>query len=259
MPGQPKNQQHATGVAVEHARNEHYLLLSLVAFAASVIITRLYLQLTGYPQIGGGNIHIAHLLWGGLLLYIAALLPLIFVSSRALSWSAVLSGVGMGLFIDEVGKFITSNNDYFYPPAAPIIYAVFLLGVLLFITVRRRDDNDARTDLFHALEELPDLIDGNLTENEIGQVQEWLGVAAVSSDPRFSDLSVALSDYLEKSADQIAAARPGPLTRAGQRITQVGQRSGPALAQTTRVDRGWLDWITGHRRRDFALPANPLQ
>ena len=117
MPGQPKNQQHATRVVVERARNEHYLLLSLVAFAASVIVTRLYLQLTGYPQIGGGNIHIAHLLWGGLLLYTAALLPLIFGSSRALSWSAVLSGVGIGLFIDEVGKFITSNNDYFYPPA----------------------------------------------------------------------------------------------------------------------------------------------
>jgi len=45
MSGQSNSQQHSTHSAVECARAEHYLLLSLVAFAASVIITRLYLQL----------------------------------------------------------------------------------------------------------------------------------------------------------------------------------------------------------------------
>lgn len=226
MPSQTESQQHTTHRAVKRTRAEHNLLLSLVAFAASVIVTRLYLQMTGYPQIGGGNIHIAHLLWGGILLYIAALLPLILNGSQALSWSAVLGGVGMGLFIDEVGKFITSNNDYFYPPAAPIIYAVFLLSVLLFLTVRRRGSNDMRAALFHALETVPDLIDGRLTKIEIGQLRGWLNIADESDDFRFSELSIALSGYLEKTKEQIAAAQPSLLTRAGRQIGRTGRKLG---------------------------------
>ena len=89
---------------------ERYLLLSLVSFAASVIVTRTFLELTGYPQIGNSELHIAHVLWGGLLLFIASLLPLILSNRWAFNTSAILSGVGVGLFIDEVGKFITQSK-----------------------------------------------------------------------------------------------------------------------------------------------------
>ena len=41
---------------------------------ATILLTRLYLQLTGYPQIGGGDLHIAHALWGGTLMMLALLL-----------------------------------------------------------------------------------------------------------------------------------------------------------------------------------------
>ena len=116
---------------VERAHAETYLLISLIAFAASVILTRLFLVITGYPQLGNSVLHIAHALWGGLLLAIAVLLPLILANRWALIMSATLSGLGVGLFVDEVGKFITQANDYFYPPAAPLIYALFLLMVLL--------------------------------------------------------------------------------------------------------------------------------
>jgi hypothetical protein len=112
---------------VKRANAPRYILLMVVSFAASVVGTRYYLELTGYPQIGGGDLHIAHLLWGGLALFIASLLPLILANRGTYDWAAVLSGVGVGLFIDEVGKFITKTNDYFYPAAAPIIYGVFLL------------------------------------------------------------------------------------------------------------------------------------
>ena len=102
-----------------------HLQLTLVAFAVSVLGTRTYLAATGYPQIGGGTLHIAHALWGGLMLFVALSLPLLVANRQALTTAAVLSGVGVGLFIDEVGKFITADNDYFFPAAAPIAYAVF--------------------------------------------------------------------------------------------------------------------------------------
>jgi len=69
--------------------------------------TRYYLEWVSYPQIGGGELHIAHLLWGGLTLFIVGLLPLIFANRRTYDWAAVLSGVDVGLFIDD-----TKNNDY---------------------------------------------------------------------------------------------------------------------------------------------------
>ena len=36
----------------------------------TVAVTRVYLELTGYPQIGNAELHIAHALWGGLLLFL---------------------------------------------------------------------------------------------------------------------------------------------------------------------------------------------
>jgi hypothetical protein len=57
-----------------------YLLITLLSFAFSVAGTRLFLELTGYPKIGVGEIHIAHVLWGGIFLFAAALLPVIFLN-----------------------------------------------------------------------------------------------------------------------------------------------------------------------------------
>ena len=143
-----------------------YLLIMLISFAGSVSLTRLGLYLTGYPQLGGGTLHIAHVLWGGLILFAAALLPLIFANRIIRIWSAILSGVGVGLFIDEVGKFITSTNDYFYPLAAPIIYVVFLLSVLVYLFVRRQHRPDPAEELYALLQQLEEIVDGSLTEED---------------------------------------------------------------------------------------------
>ncbi|MGB3716724.1 MAG: hypothetical protein WA996_20080, partial [Candidatus Promineifilaceae bacterium] len=116
-----------SAVRREHA--EYYLLTSLIAFGVTVIAIRVFLQLTGFPQIGSSVLHIAHALWGALLLFIAVLLPLAFANRWAIQASALLSGIGIGLFIDEVGKFITQTNDYFFPPALALIYGFFLVTV----------------------------------------------------------------------------------------------------------------------------------
>jgi len=147
---------------------ERYLEITLLSFAVSVSVTRLFLQLTGYPKIGSGELHIAHVLWGGLLLFIASLIMLIYANRWVYLLGSMISGIGVGLFIDEVGKFITQNNDYFYPSAAPIIYAFFLLTFLVFIIIRKYDNKkpDARTLFYYILEDMNEVLDHDLSENE---------------------------------------------------------------------------------------------
>lgn len=114
-----------------------YLQLLTVTGITTVLVTRLYLEITGYPQLGGGSLHIAHVLWGGLFMLAGLVAALLFVGRGARTWSALLGGVGVGLFIDEIGKFVTSTNDYFYRPAAGIIYAVFALLVVASSLINR--------------------------------------------------------------------------------------------------------------------------
>ena len=160
---------------------EHYLFLTLVSFAGTVMATRVYLELTGYPRIGGGDLHIAHALFGGFFLFVAALLPIILAGRRIYRMSAVLGGIGIGLFIDEVGKFITTQNDYFYPAAAPLIYATFLLAVLLYLRVRRRTRPDPRSLLLTSLQILEEAVDNDLQQDERDALRYRLGAAAVEA------------------------------------------------------------------------------
>ena len=141
-------------------------MIMLVSFALSVSAIRVFLEITGYPQIGSDELHFAHVLWGGLLLFASSLLPLIFVNKRILDISALLSGIGVGLFIDEVGKLITQTNNYFYPAAAPIIYVFFLLTIQIYRMIQKPIKNDLRTNLFHTLEEFEEVLEGDLSEIE---------------------------------------------------------------------------------------------
>ncbi len=182
-------------------------MISLISFAASVILTRLFLQITGYPQLGSETLHIAHVLWGGLLLFIAALLPLILANRWVFNTSAVLSGVGVGLFIDEVGKFITQTNDYFYPPAAPIIYAFFLLTVLLYLQVRRPPDKNPRGELYRILEGLTEVLDHDLDPLEREALEaRLLQTAGESDDHNLQHLAHALVSYLK--TEQLHLVKP---------------------------------------------------
>jgi hypothetical protein len=175
---------------------ERYLLWTLLSFAASVSLTRLFLWATGFPQVGRGELHIAHVLWGGLLLFIAALVPLILANRWVYRLSALLAGAGVGLFIDEVGKFITRSNDYFYPAAAPIIYVFFLLTVLLYLQVRRPPSTDARTALYRVFDDLQEVIDHDLDPQERADIEERLrNIASRAESPELARLANELLHF----------------------------------------------------------------
>ena len=203
-----------TRATVLRASAQNLLLISLVSFAGSVILTRLFLSLTGYPKIGSGELHIAHVLWGGLILFIAALLPLIFANQWILTLGALLSGIGVGLFIDEVGKFITLSNDYFYPPAAPIIYAVFLLTALVYLRVRRPPAWNARSEFYRVLEGFTEVLDGDLEPSEKAKLLQRLKpILEKTTEEDLRRMAQALVDVLEHDQLRVVPDRQSTLEK----------------------------------------------
>jgi hypothetical protein len=224
MPTQPRQ---SIRRPVRRSEADGDVLLMLLSFAASVVVTRVFLQLTGFPKLGGNSgLHIAHVLWGGLLLFIATLLPLIFANQWVFPVTAILSGIGVGLFIDEVGKFITATNDYFYPAAAPIIYGFFLLTVLLYFQIRRRRRVDTRGELYYALTELMEAIDQDLDTVEKERIEQRLSkVKNNATVPVQAQLAQELLDFLHSDKLIVVEHRPTWLERQINRLKRFEARS----------------------------------
>src|SRR5262245_57452146 len=159
--------------AVRDSEAGAMLELLFVAAVSSVLLIRAALAATGYPQLGGHGLHIAHMLWGGLLLLVACGLLLSYWSPSVRRAAALVAGVGFGTFIDELGKFITSDNDYCFRPTIALLYIVF---TLLFLVVR----SVAR---------------GSLTPREAvlnAELRRALGDRGAFSAPRYRALRAAL-------------------------------------------------------------------
>jgi hypothetical protein len=178
----------------------------LISAIVMVLVIRTQLWLTNYPQLGGGDIHIAHLLWGGLFMLIAIWLALIYVNRWSRRAAAVIGGIGFGFFIDELGKFITEDNNYFFQPAAPLIYLVFIILFLVIRVVARRQKPGPDTALANALDLLPSTITGEFGQEERREADQLLD-RADQRDPRVT----AIRQYL----DTVQVRRTEP-TRIGR-------------------------------------------
>ncbi len=110
---------------------------ALIVAICTILVTRAYLAATGYPQLGTATVHIAHAVWGAAGMMVGLMLGWMFLGHRVRVISVVIGGIGFGLFLDEIGKFVTKSNDYFFQPAAAIMYTAIL--VLLVINRAIRD------------------------------------------------------------------------------------------------------------------------
>ncbi len=104
----------------------------LVTAITTILVIRFYLKITGYPEVGGSTLHIAHLLPGTLMMLGAILILLAAVNRGARGFAAFLGGLGFGFTWDELGKFITKDNDYFFHATPGLIYITFV-GLYLLV------------------------------------------------------------------------------------------------------------------------------
>jgi hypothetical protein len=167
----------ATGIFYRNLRARDQLEVFLLSAVSSLLLVRFYLHITGYPQIGGGGLHIAHMLWGGALMLLALTVALSFLGARVHRIIAVVGGAGFGVFIDELGKFITHDNDYFYQPAIGLIYAIFIILYLTFNFLSRSLPHTSRTYQLNALAQLEEAIVHDMDPTEKARVAELLAKA----------------------------------------------------------------------------------
>ena len=172
----------------------HQQLTTLfVCAVATVLFTRGLLAATGYPQVGGSSLHIAHVLWGGLLLLAALIATLAFLSPATKPLAAVAGGVGFGLFIDEVGKFVTKDVNYFYRPAIAIIYVCFVVGFGVIRWLSRRSFSAQEATLI-GLDALQRAMVGALSEERRIHV-----LSLMRSTGADSPLTQSVRELLERS------------------------------------------------------------
>jgi hypothetical protein len=186
---------------------------TLVCAVATILIVRTQLWLTNYPQLGGKGLHIAHLLWGGLLMLVAIVVLLAFVSPSARAVAAVVGGVGLGLFVDELGKFVTADNNYFFKPTAAIIYCFF---IAFFIAIRSLDRRRVFTQREYLVNVIEILKEGALRDLDESRRQRALALLARAdqSDPLVPELRRMLEGVDVRSTAPTAAARAAGRVRA---------------------------------------------
>ncbi len=194
-----------------------YLAGFLVSAVVTVMLTRAFLAATGYPQLGGDGLHVAHVLWGGLLMAVAFVVLLSFAGPPVRPLGALIGGVGFGLFVDEIGKFVTSDHDYFYEPTAALIYAVIVVLLLLGEMLNGRRPHAGVEYLAGAADRAVAGLAGGFTPAARAQARDLLRRAG---DVRGGPEVAALLDVVEDDAAEV----PNPIAAVSAAVVALTRR-----------------------------------
>ena len=207
------------------------LLLFLISAAFSVLATRIYLVLLNYPQVARGEIHLAHALLGMILMTIANMTLFSYHGKIVRQFGAVVGGLGFGQIIDELGKLITRNNNYFYQPVPMIIFLIFVSLFFIYRYLDQYTPHSPKEIFYDSLERLEELAEDNFHLS----TQKWLEsmVAGIES-ARKKNYQVFADNVL-----QIA------------KTAQVKPRPQNGYVQKIRSSWHWLEDFTTERRPAF--------
>src|SRR5262249_12057388 len=118
--------------------------------------------------------------------------------------AAVVGGIGFGFFIDELGKFVTADNDYFFRPALALIYVIFIVLFLATRTLAAHHRFDPREYLATAIELVAESVRRPLDAYERRRALELLD-RADQSDPLVRETREIVSRMPEGPPPQVSA------------------------------------------------------
>jgi len=131
----------------------------------------------------------------------------------------LLGGAGFGIFIDEVGKFVTRDTNYFFRPAIGIIYAIFVGLYLVFTFLGKRERLTSEEYQLNALMQLEEAVRYDMDRHEKAAVARLL--ARADQD---SPITKQLQQFLQ-SAEVVRAPQPNFLRRQMIRIDKAYQHA----------------------------------
>jgi len=205
----------------------------LVAAVTAFLIVRFVLAVTAYPTLGGAHLHIAHMLWGGLAMMAAIVMLLVSLSRLSTEIAAVLGGAGFGVFIDELGKVVSKDSDYFFRPTVAIIYVIFVVLVLAFRAIARQRPPSPRTCLANAVELTKEAVIRDLDVDE-----QRRALALLAQCDQQDPLVGALTDALRR-IEAVPPTTPHWVVRVRRRV-DASYRRLVAHAWFERVVIGWF-------------------
>jgi hypothetical protein len=205
-------------IFVRNLEGSDLMEIFFVTAVASILAIRGFLHLTGYPQLSPGNLHIAHVLVGGIFMLAAMILFQAFTGRAVRSLAALLGGFGFGAFIDEVGKFVTANNDYFFKPSVAIIYIIFIIIYFLMERINRAPCLSDKERLVNVLELTKEAVTQDLRSEDQQRAQNLLNEA----DPK-NPVTIALSELI-KNIESIPTQGPDAWTRIKRRASNAYAR-----------------------------------
>jgi hypothetical protein len=193
------------------------LALFFTFAVAGVLANRIFLVATGYPQLGNGTLHISHAIWGGVMMLIAIVFAVSSLAPGVRSFVAILGGAGFGWFVDELGKFITRDVNYFFKPTLALIYTIFVAMYFAFRTIRRPRERPEDV-MLNAIEAVRRGILGRLEEPRRAEALTLLGAVhgEGQSTARLQDVLIEL--------ETVPIREPGLGVRTIQRARALLQR-----------------------------------
>ena len=164
----------------------------------SLLLVRIYLKLTGYPQIGHGSWHISHALFGGMIMTVGTMVSLTLQGNKVKKFAAGVFGFGLGWFIDEIGKYLTRDYNYFFRPAVLIIYIFFVIMFLIYRYLERTRAKSNETIFYSVLHNLEEVINDDLEKREKKTIVKKLKMVIGSSEGNLKLMAVELLSAVRK-------------------------------------------------------------
>jgi hypothetical protein len=164
----------------------------LVSSASAIILLRIFLNLANYPQIDPGGLHVAHMLFGGIIMMLSIIAQLIFLDREIRHATSITGGIGFGIFIDEIGKFITRDHNYFYRPTFAIIYVIFISIFLITRVLEKLSPHSPEEYTINAVEILKSIISNRSSSRDNPQILNAINLFKNLDLPFISDLRATL-------------------------------------------------------------------